>query len=140
MPDDSGNSRAGQEPDRRSEVGVFSVDRKALRLARRGKVHPDPQVAAQALEWAKAVLAREPPQPEAFGRKRSRVSVELAGGIQEGNAAELMIDRMRRRNAESIIRASARHSGGQHQPGSVNAADGTPGSSADSSSGSVDQG
>jgi len=126
---DSESSRPGQEPDRREQPREMSVDREILRLARRGEVHPDPQVAAHALAWAKIVLAKEPMQPEAYGRKQSRFVVELAGLWGEGNAGPMMIDRMRRRNAENIIRASARHSVGQDPADSVNDADSGSGSS-----------
>jgi hypothetical protein len=116
--DDSDKSEPQQEPSSRPEARDLPPDqfREVIRLARKGEIHPDPQVAAMAVAWAKAVLAMEPMRPEAFGKKRSRIVVELAGLFGEGNSGPMLIDGLRRRNADLIMGAAALHPAGQDPP------------------------
>jgi hypothetical protein len=113
--DDSEDPKSKKEPIPRIAASVEEV-RKVFRLARKGEIHPDPQIAASALRWAKIVLASEPQQPTAFGRKSSYLAATLADLIHEGNSGPAMLDRRVRKNAQNIVWASARHSVGQDPP------------------------
>lgn len=89
-------------------VGVGRVRmRRAIALARRGRVHPDPDVAAAALRWAHMVLACEPAHPE-FDSSRLRRYRALLGEMTwvRGSYAEWLRDRSLRRSASLIIAAA----------------------------------
>lgn len=89
-------------------VGVGRLRmRKAIILARRGQVHPDPDVAAAALRWAHMVLACGPAHPE-FDSSRLRRYRALLGEMTwlSGSYAEWLRDRSLRRSAGLIIAAA----------------------------------
>ncbi len=79
------------------------------RLARRGEAHPDPEIAAMALQWAQLVLSAEP----VYARmERSRwlrvgafaVEVVSAGFVKDFSRS--VHERRTRRLARQIIHAS----------------------------------
>lgn len=82
------------------------------RLARRGKVHPGPEIAALALQWARLVLSEEPryARLEASPWLRVRafvVEIVSLGLVQDfGRSVQ---ERRSRRLAERIVRAQELH-------------------------------
>lgn len=97
---------------------------KAERLARRGLLHPDPEVAGLTIRWANAVLSAAPKYPAGSSSAGRIMGATVADVLTFGLRGDfhfqrILLERRSRKAAQNIVNAARMTSGGSDARGDM---------------------